>query len=363
MKILKIPHQLADYLCPINGLCDIYEWKTGNRIPDDLLFYSKAGFQLISQKRATPPKMIFFGQSSIGKREYNYWKNLIGYEIVSNEGRTFKTTLKEIQSLLDNDVPTILFGLDMYHLPYQQKFYHECHIPGHVVLMVGYDEKNVYVHDNSKIGVQTVPVDNLRLAWANDYIGISKRNAYFGIDMKSPNHDISHIIQQGISRNANLYLNAPLGFIGIKGMSKFIKEFPSWEKTFSEEELKNIYSHFVEYSGSVLPELPHELSNHNSGIDNPHRASRDKLAAALLNYKSTFGTPHWEEAAHHFQLSGAIIESIVSGFVEDIQHQTFSRADRYIPLFEKLKEVEREAFKPLLHTREIDRSKKAELIL
>ena len=154
-----------------------------------------------------------------------------------------------------------------------------------------------------------------------------------------------------------------LRFIGIKGISKFIKEFPSWEKTFSEEELKNIYLHFVEYSGSVLPELPHELSNHNSGIDNPHRASRDKLAAALLNYKSTFGTPHWEEAAHHFQLSGAIIESIVSGFVEDIQHQTFSRADRYIPLFEKLKEVEREAFKPLLHTREIDRSKKAELIL
>ena len=53
----------------------------------------------------------------------------------------------------------------------------------------------------------------------------------------------------------------------------------------------------------------------------------------------------------------------MNGFVEDIQHQTFSRADRYIPLFEKLKEVEREAFKPLLHTREIDRSKKAELIL
>ncbi len=179
------------------------------------------------------PKMS--GKSSIGKREYNYWKNLIGYEIVSNEGKTFKTTLKEIQSLLDNDVPTILFGLDMYHLPYQRKFYHECHIPGHIVLMVGYDEKNVYVHDNSKIGVQTVPVDDLRLAWANDYIGISKRNAYFGIDMKSPNHDISHIIQQGISCNANLYLNAPLGFIGQKGISKFIKEFPSWEKTFRKK--------------------------------------------------------------------------------------------------------------------------------
>ena len=28
MKRLELPHQLADYLCPVNGLCDVYEWKT-----------------------------------------------------------------------------------------------------------------------------------------------------------------------------------------------------------------------------------------------------------------------------------------------------------------------------------------------
>lgn len=348
MKLLKIPHRLADYLCPINGLCDIYEWKTGNRIPDDLLFFSKAGFGLISQKRAIPPKMIFLGQYSIGKKEYNYWKDMIGYEIIANEGKTFKTTLKEIQALVDQEIPVILFGLDMYHLPYQQKFYQKCHIPGHVVLMVGYDEDNVYVHDNSQIGVQQIPVADLRLAWANDYIGISKRNAYFGIDMKAPDHDISHILKQGISRNADLYLNAPLGFIGQRGIDRLIKELPSWEKTFSQQELKNIYLHFVEYSGSTLPEIPSELSGHDSGIDNPHRGSRDKLAAALLKYRSAFGTPDWEKAAYHFQESGALIESIVSGFIADIQHQTFGNADRYIPLFEKLKEAESEAFQLLL---------------
>lgn len=296
MKLLKIPHRLADYLCPINGLCDIYEWKTGNRIPDDLLFFSKAGLGLISQKRAIPPKMIFLGQCSIGKKEYNYWKDMIGYEIIANEGKTFKTTLKEIQALVD----------------------------------------------------QEIPVADLRLAWANDYIGISKRNAYFGIDMKAPNHDISHILKQGISRNADLYLNAPLGFIGQRGIDRLIKELPSWEKTFSQQELKNIYLHFVEYSGSTLPEIPSELSGHDSGIDNSHRGSRDKLAAALLKYRSAFGTPEWEKAAYHFQESGALIESIVSGFIADIQHQTFGNADRYIPLFEKLKETEAEAFQLLL---------------
>lgn len=60
------------------------------------------------------------------------------------------------------------------HLPYHTNFYHTQHIPGHVVLMVGLDEENIYVHDNSKQGVQYIPLNDLQLAWANDYIGISK---------------------------------------------------------------------------------------------------------------------------------------------------------------------------------------------
>ena len=66
MKILEIPHSTANYLCPANGLCDIYEWKTGMRIPDELIFYSRTGFMLISQKIADPPKMIFPSAMNIG---------------------------------------------------------------------------------------------------------------------------------------------------------------------------------------------------------------------------------------------------------------------------------------------------------
>lgn len=56
MKRLELPHRMADYLCPVNGLCDVYEWKAGSRIPEELIFYAKAGFQMISQKRADVPK-------------------------------------------------------------------------------------------------------------------------------------------------------------------------------------------------------------------------------------------------------------------------------------------------------------------
>ena len=204
MKRLELPHRMADYLCPVNGLCDVYEWKTGKRIPEELIFYAKAGFQMISQKRADAPKMIFLGQGSIGKREYEFWKEIIGYEIMFGEGKCLRTTWKEICALLDREIPTILFGLDMFYLPYQQKFYQKQHILGHVVLMVGYDDENAYIHDNSKEGVQPVPLSNLEQAWAKSYIGISKKNTYFEIDSKCQNSSMLPKVKEKLPANSLL---------------------------------------------------------------------------------------------------------------------------------------------------------------
>ena len=348
MKRLELPHRMADYLCPVNGLCDVYEWKTGKRIPEELIFYAKAGFQMISQKRADAPKMIFLGQGSIGKREYEFWKEIIGYEIMFGEGKCFRTTWKEICALLDREIPTILFGLDMFYLPYQQKFYQKQHILGHVVLMVGYDDENAYIHDNSKEGVQPVPLSNLEQAWAKSYIGISKKNTYFGINMKSPETDISQIVQKGMATNAEMYLHSALSFVGQKGLDKFMKEFPKWKNVFAQEALCKIYLHFIEYTGSVLPELPYEISGSRSGIINPHRASRDKLAQALLKYQGSFGVPGWEDAAYCFECSGEIIQTIAGGFIEDVGNMSFGNSEKYIPFFQKLREHEECAFHIML---------------
>ena len=298
--------------------------------------------------RADAPKMIFLGQGSIGKREYEFWKEIIGYEIMFGEGKCFRTTWKEICALLDREIPTILFGLDMFYLPYQQKFYQKQHIPGHVVLMVGYDDENAYIHDNSKEGVQPVPLSNLEQAWAKSYIGICKKNTYFGINMKSPETDISQIIQKGMATNAEMYLHSALSFVGQKGLDKFMKEFPKWKDVFAQEALCKIYLHFIEYTGSVLPELPYEISGSRSGIINPHRASRDKLAQALLKYQGSFGVPGWEDAAYCFECSGQIIQTIVGGFIEDVGNMSFGNSEKYIPFFQELREYEECAFHIML---------------
>ena len=165
--------------------------------------------------------------------------------------------------------------------------------------------------------------------------------------MRKPNLDISSIVQQGLSRNATLYLNSPVNFIGQKGLKRFIKEIPSWPQVFSEEVLKKIYLHLIEFSGSTLPELPKEISGSCTGVINPHQGGRDKLATALQCYKNTFGSSEWGIAAEHFSESGRIIENIVHECVNDVCKQSFSSTEKYIPLLKQLEQSEMLAFQSL----------------
>lgn len=361
--MIKIPHQMADYLCPVNGLCGIYEWKTGARIPEELLFFARPGFQMISQKRAVPPKMVFWGQGSIGKDQFNFWKDLVGYHIIAGEGKSYKSTVANIKALVEQKVPVVLFGLDMYHLPYHEHFYHMKHIPGHVVLMVGYDDRNVYVHDNSRPEVEMIPWGDLQQAWAADYIGISKKNAYFGIDMQNPNRDISSIIQEGLKRNAELYLNSPVNFIGQKGMERMMKELPDWNTMYDAETMKQICLHLIEFSGSTLPEIPEELSGIHSAVPNTHQGGRDKLAAALLKYQDTIGTVQWSIAADAFQKSGLIIEAFIGECIRDVLNTAFSAPQKYIPLLKEIQKTESSAFRALEIVKIPQRKKGMEQVL
>ena len=58
---------------------------------------------------------------------------------------------------------------------------------------------------------------------------------------------------------------------------------------------------FVTFTGSVLPELPGQLSGYYSGVKNPHKGSRDRLSTALMNYKDSIGFSTWEQTAAAFQ--------------------------------------------------------------
>jgi hypothetical protein len=347
MKILELPHRLADYLCPVNGLADIYEWKRKSRIPDELLFYCQLGFMDVVNRNACPPRMVFLG-CTIGKRQYIFWQDIMGYKLYHSEGKAFATALAEVKELIDRNIPAILFGLDMYHLPYHEKFYHKVHIPGHIVLMAGYDDGHVYVQDNSKTGLQAVPFGDLKLAWAQGFAGLAAKNATYGIEFYDTAADDRAVVQSGLESMAWRYLAPPVGFMGAKGLSRLIKSFPSWANAYDADTIKAIYTHMVTFTGSVLPMPPEELDPSGAGFHNPHRGCRDRMAKALRAYAGQYGDGKWLEAADRFEESGAVIQRITDSMVRDILSGNFSDTAKYAELFASMRTCEENAHRCFL---------------
>lgn len=307
---LKIPHRKAPYRCPVNGLCDVYEWKTGQRIPEALIFDSRIGFKMIYRPLEPIPVLVYWGEGGIGKSEYEFWQDKIGYRMHVLEGRDFDSTIQYAKELIDEGIPVILYGLDMYHLPYHPQFYHKIHIQGHVNLMVGYNGNTLYVHDNDREGIQEIQADDLALAWEGGYQGFGAINSVFGIDMYSPNPSVKEMVAEGFCQTAEAYLNSKAGFLGLEGCQNLAAEIGSWPKQFGKPVLRGIGEHLTTFTASTVPELPRSLRAYDTGVVNPHRGCRDSLAAALLLHGGQLGEPCWQDAARYCEKSGEGIERL-----------------------------------------------------
>jgi hypothetical protein len=79
----------------INGLEDLYEHKTGNRLPDYLLLYISGllGFVYIKNKNAPTQRMVFWGMQ-IAKYQYEELADIIGFKWHMTAARSFKYTLE-----------------------------------------------------------------------------------------------------------------------------------------------------------------------------------------------------------------------------------------------------------------------------
>lgn len=317
MKQLTLPHAKAAYRCPVNGLSDIYQWKTGQRIPEALIFDSRIGYGLTLNPTGIPSRMIRLGEGGIGKVAYEFWREKIGYAMTDGEGAPFEDALQQVCALIDRETPVLLFGLDMYHLPYHARFYRKLHVPGHINLMIGYDDDCVYVHDNDRDGVHTLPFADLEKAWCTG-AGDGRRNVYFGIDMHAPNPSVREIVNMGLTQTAAEYLSPVDDNAGAPGLARLIEMLPRWPAELPPEDLRSILSYFTMFTASTVPEQPRKLRGYDSGMHNPHRGCRDTFAAALVQHAQAYGTEQWTKAAACFARSGEVIERLTDCFAEVI---------------------------------------------
>ena len=78
MKLVQLPHKVCGLTCMINGLEDLYEQKTGVRLPDWLLLHLSGmlGFVYIKNKNAPTSRMVFWGMQ-IAKYQYKALADIV----------------------------------------------------------------------------------------------------------------------------------------------------------------------------------------------------------------------------------------------------------------------------------------------
>lgn len=334
MTVIELPHKVCRMTCMVNGLEDMYEWRTGERLPDWLLFFvsGMAGFAYIKQKLAPVPRIMGWGTTP--KNQYKTLQDIVGFTWRILEGRSFPFALQRAKECVDRGAPVILGAIDMYHLPYYEQFYHRIHVPIHYVLMVGYDDERqvVLVHDCDRAEVQVMPYDDLRQAWDVNVPGLSKRNTLFTFEFDAQVADVAVIVHQGLRKKAELMLDPPVSMFGIKGMRELARELPHWPEELTAEQVDGALRNMVEFAG-FPPTPPNRLTGHDAPAN--HAAGRDGFAALLARLAQPYDRPAWKEAAALFEQSGQLLEKMTDAAVDFI----LGERDTLEPVAELITEI------------------------
>ncbi len=348
MPLLEIPHKVCDCTCMVNGLEDLYEWKTGKRLSDYLFFYlsGMCGFTYVKQKKAPAPCMVFWGSNI--KSQYAFLSELVGYKWEMTEARSFSFSLENAKRCIEHGTPAILGALDMYHIPYFQKFYHKYHIPIHYVMMVGYNdvEQQVFVNDCGKQEIQPIPYTDLEKAWNVNIAGLSKPNTFFTFEFDTKVSSIEDIVLNGLYKKAHFMLNPPVSLFGLTAMRKLSKDFPLWKENMDAQQYSKALYHFAEFTGNP-PGTPAKLLNYKTDNYNNHLAGRDGFADLLIKLSQQYTYPAWKDAAQLFRESGDNIEKLTDLVVDYI----LDNSNSIIPISSqivKIADLEEKAYKIII---------------
>lgn len=362
-KMITLPHHVSDYECMWNGIEDIYQLKSGEKIPD-YFFFALAGFGNFVyinrkiRKGDTYDRMVHAAwNDGRTKKMYERLASIIGFQFKHIEGRTFGYTMKKAKEQIDQGRPVVLGALDMYYLPYYPKFYERRHIPIHYVLMVGYDEEAgcVYVQDCGLEGEQVLSMDILEKALAIEKTDLCDKNAICILTFDEQLKNVGDIAIDAFTQKAKSQLNPPVKFLGIPGMRKLAKEFPRLQYELTEEQYNQMITNILMFTGTV-PSLPNAVYGSEEKDFVRHMAAREELAGVLRTIGRGYVIKGYEKAADYFIESGLYIQEmsdLLTAYLLQEKAACDSLGERVSELIYKIADIEEKAYMFILKGKEI----------
>jgi hypothetical protein len=249
-NLLTIPHRVRPGLCPVNGIRDLVQWRSGRDWSNEFLWGlgQGGGFAYLRVNVADPPRQVYWGTST--PRQHKYLAGLLGAGYAESENRVFKSSWPKAREAVDAGRPPVIGPLDMFYLPWYGDIYHRRHIPIHYLLLVGYDDTHAYVHDTGEQDVQTIPIEELRLAWDVNVPGLGKRNRLVVLDIPRDLPPTAALIRQAIADECQAMLHPPVSMVGIPAMRKVAREIAGWPEELGEEVAARCLRQVREYLNS-----------------------------------------------------------------------------------------------------------------
>ncbi|TLN00483.1 DUF4872 domain-containing protein, partial [bacterium] len=297
-QLLVLPHRCKDGLCPVNGIRDLVQWRSGRDWSNEFVWGlgQGGGFAYLRFDAADPPRQVYTGNAT--PRQHQYLADLLGAGYVVIENRSYKFSWGKAREALDQGKPPILGPLDMFHLPYYQGLYHQRHIPIHFVLLVGYDEANAYVHDTGPQEVQRIPLEELQLAWEVNSPGLGKRNRLAILEVPQDLPPTAALIRKAVADECRTMLRPPISLLGIPAMKKLAREIAGWPAELGWPAAGRCLRHLREY----LNTPPDPEGNHLT-------AGRD-LSIAFLREAGEMGGFDFSTAIDRLSESMGIVPAL-----------------------------------------------------
>jgi len=279
MTSIALKHKVTDYTCMVNGLEDLYENTTQSTLPPYFLFGLSAlcAPAYIKDKRSPVPRM-FYPNSGQPQRLYDFLQEILGCGVEICQDTGFSNAFKKAKQAIDAGKPVLLGALDMYHLSYLEKFYHQQHIPIHYVLMIGYDEnkEQIQLLDCSRNDPQFLSYKDLEKAWDAPSPGFSKKNTLRIFTFEKNPPAPKDVFFAGLKKKTAINLARVPDFIGVSAFGKLAREIMDWQQELGSEAYQSCLSHLVEYFG-----FPPLVPTSSKGLKKSHHGGRPQFAALL----------------------------------------------------------------------------------